>query len=278
MNTEITPVVKQLLILNVLFFIGTELIKMKFGTDIATDTFAMHYVESDKFEFWQPISHMFMHGGLGHIFFNMFALYSFGSTLEHFWGGKRFLFFYISCGLGAVLLQSSINYFQLQQTLAGANGLHLSQNTMHQVLNVDFIQGNYFNKEAFKNAIQPILEQAGKWNMIQQTSFDSLFKSAMAVNGAMLGASGAIYGLLIAFAFMFPNAQLGLMFIPIPIPAKYFVPAIVGIDVFLGLKGESLFGDGGTGVAHFAHVGGAISGFLIMWLWRNNKFNTNRWH
>ena len=275
---KITPVVKQLLIINVLFFVGSEFLNVKLGANFATDLFAMHYLESTKFEWWQPLTHMFMHGSLGHIFFNMFALYSFGSTLEHFWGGKRFLFFYISCGLGAVLVQSSINYFQLQQTLADASSLNLSKATLHQILNIDFIDSTQILPEVFKSGLQNILEKTNQWSLVNQSIFDSLLKGALEINSAMLGASGAVYGLLIAFAFMFPQAQLGLMFIPVPIPAKYFVPAIVALDVFLGLKGESLFGSGGTGVAHFAHVGGALFGFIIMWSWRNNKFNHNRWN
>ena len=275
---KITPVVKQLLIVNILFFVGSHFVDSRLGIGFANDLFAMHYLESDKFEWWQPLTHMFMHGGLGHIFFNMFALYSFGSTLEHFWGGKRFLFFYISCGLGAVLVQSSINYYQLQQTLAAASSLNLSKSTLHQILNINFIEDNHFSFELFKTALQTILQKTNQVAMVNQSIFNSLFKSAAEINGSMLGASGAVYGLLIAFAFMFPQAQLGLMFIPVPIPAKYFVPAIVGLDVFLGLKGESLFGSGGTGIAHFAHVGGALFGLIIMWSWRNNRFNQNRWN
>ena len=93
-----------------------------------------------------------------------------------------------------------------------------------------------------------------------------------------VGASGAIYGLLTAFAFMFPNAELALLFIPVPIKAKYFVPGLIFLDLFLGFKGSSIFGSGGTGIAHFAHVGGAITGFIMMWYWKNNSFNNRRWN
>ena len=97
-------------------------------------------------------------------------------------------------------------------------------------------------------------------------------------NTPSVGASGAIYGLLTAFAFMFPNAELALLFIPVPIKAKYFVPGLIFLDLFLGFKGSSIFGSGGTGIAHFAHVGGAITGFIMMWYWKNNSFNNRRWN
>ena len=112
-----------------------------------------------------------------------------------------------------------------------------------------------------------------RWaELLSKSNFES-FTSAFVVPA--VGASGAIYGLLVAFAFVFPNAELGIMFIPIPIKAKYFVPVIVGIDLFSGVTGFSIFGGG---VAHFAHVGGALFGFLMVWYWRKNQFNSNRWN
>ena len=106
-------------------------------------------------------------------------------------------------------------------------------------------------------------------------SFTSFFEAACVNQSTAVGASGAIYGLLVAFAFMFPNAELALMFIPIPIKAKYFVPVIVSLDLFSGVTGFSVFGGG---IAHFAHVGGALFGFLMVWYWRKNQFNANRWN
>jgi membrane associated rhomboid family serine protease len=203
---EITPTVKQLLIINVILFIGTEYSK---SIDL-NNLLALHYIGSPNFRVWQLVTHMFMHAGIAHIAFNMFGLYSFGSLLERFWGGKKFLFFYISCGLGAAALQLGINYYM--------NG-------------------------------------------------DS--------NGAMVGASGAIYGLLAAFAFLFPNAELAMIFIPIPIKAKYFVPLLVGFDLFSGFTGSTLMGGN---IAHFAHVGGAVLGVLIMLYWKKDQFNNNRWN
>ena len=209
---NITPTVKQLLIINILMFVGTIFVPQ------AKNILALFYFENPMFKFWQPITHMFLHHGFMHLFFNMFALYSFGSTLEHFWGGKKFLYFYIACGLGAAFLYTAVNYYDF-----------------------NFVG----NLQVF--------------------------------NSVAVGASGAVYGLLVAFAFMFPNAELALMFIPVPIKAKYFVPGIVALDLFLGFKGDSIFGSGGTGIAHFAHVGGAAVGYLLMKSWKDNQFNKNRW-
>jgi len=245
MMNNMTDTVKQLLILNILFFIGAQFVPQ------ATDLLALHYFESDKFKLWQPISHMFMHGGLMHIFFNMFALVSFGSALEHFWGPKKFLFFYFTCGLGAALIHSGINYYHFHD---GLNTLVLNGFKETEILNL-------INEGKFMTSWQAVLAPDTFENMI----------------GALtptVGASGAIYGLLVAFAFIFPNAELALMFIPVPIKAKYFVPGIVLLDLFSGVTGYSIFGGG---IAHFAHVGGALFGFIMMWYWKKNQFNQNRW-
>jgi membrane associated rhomboid family serine protease len=245
-----TPVVKQLLIINIIFFIGSQLVPVSY------DFLIMFFPENPNFNLWQPITHMFMHANLLHIAFNMFALYSFGSMLEHFWGGKKFLFFYISCGLGAALLNFAVNYYYYQESLNILIEDGYSKASILQILN----DGNI----------------AVKWKELLTDS--QLDNFVHAYGGAVLGASGAVYGLLTAFAFMFPNAELALMFIPIPIKAKYFVPGLLFIDLFLGLRGSSLFGSGGTGIAHFAHVGGAVAGFLMMLYWKKNQFNNNRWN
>ena len=249
---NITPVVKQLLIINILFFIGSYFVP------VAYDFFALYYPESEKFRGWQFITHMFMHApfpNVMHILFNMFALYSFGSALEHFWGGKKFLFFYISCGLGAAMLHTGVNYY-----------------FFHEGLNTLIAQG--FSKVEIMEVLQ------GKNNqelisILNTPHFENFTSSYF---GTVVGASGAIYGLLVAFAYMFPNAELALLFIPVPIKAKYFVPGILAIDLFLGFKGQSIFGAGSTGIAHFAHIGGALTGFLMMWFWKKNQFDKNRWN
>lgn len=246
---QITPTVKQLLIINIIFFVGAQFVPQ------ANELLSLHYFESNAFRVWQPLTHMFMHGNIGHIFFNMFALYSFGSALEHFWGSKKFLFFYISCGLGAALLHSLVNYYNFH---SGLDILVANGEKTGDVLNL--LKGGQYNLN---------------WEQILSGTKFTEFISAYMVPA--VGASGAIYGLLTAFAFMFPNAELALMFIPIPIKAKYFVPGLLVIDLFLGLKGGSIFG-GGTGIAHFAHIGGAVVGFIMMWYWKKNSFNDRRWN
>ena len=273
---KMTETVKQLLIINIIFYVGSN-----FVGDLAYDLLSLHNPASTDFRIWQPFTHMFMHAKLPelmHIAFNMFALVSFGSALEHYWGAKRFLFFYIVCGLGAAALQLGVNYYELQNTLELASKLHLSPESMKLILNSDMVQGNYYSPQLFEKAIRPILEKENVLNLLDKQSFGALFEGAMQTRETMVGASGAIYGLLIAFAFMFPTAELGIMFIPIPIKAKYFVPGIIAVDLFLGFQGSSLFGAGGTGIAHFAHVGGALTGFLLMWYWRRRMFKHKRWN
>lgn len=264
----ITPVVKQLLIINVIFFAGTQFVP------VAESLFALHYFENPLFKAWQPFTHMFMHANIMHIFFNMFALYSFGSALEHFWGGKKFLFFYISCGLGAALLHTGVNYFEIQSSLNSLSALRFSEADIKILLNADYKSMFDVNQQMIPGTVRTILERAG----CTQEQFNTLMQAVVTYKSTAVGASGAVYGLLVAFAFMFPTAQLGLLFIPVPIKAKYFVPGILIIDLILGLRGSSIFGAGSTGIAHFAHIGGAITGFIMMWYWKKSQFNKNRWN
>ena len=234
-----TETVKQLLIINIIFYIGSQFVSA------AYPLFSLYFPENPNFRFWQPITSMFMHApmpNLMHIAFNMFALVSFGSALEHFWGGKKFLFFYISCGLGAALLHVGFSYYEYNSALSALQEAKIPSD----VINMIAKEGKYN---------QTITD------LVPLSTLEQLFFS---FNTPSVGASGAIYGLLTAFAFMFPNAELALLFIPVPIKAKYFVPGLIFLDLFLGFKGSSIFGSGGTGIAHFAHVGGAITGFIMM--------------
>jgi membrane associated rhomboid family serine protease len=246
---NVTETVKQLIIINILFFIGTQLV-----SGPAYQYLALFFPENPAFKAWQPITYMFMHGGFMHILFNMFAVDSFGSALEQFWGSKKFLFFYISCGLGSALVHTGVNYYHFQEGLNTLLSNGFSKAEILQLLNEGKIDT--------------------RWQeLLTVTEFQN-FTSAYL--GTAVGASGAIYGIIVAFAFMFPNAELALMFVPIPIKAKYFVPGLVLVDLYLGISGKSIFGGGG--IAHFAHVGGALFGFLIMWYWKKNQFNSNRWN
>ena len=267
---RMTETVKQLLIINIIFYIGSYFVAT------AYPLFSLYYPENDNFRFWQPLTSMFMHApmpNLMHIAFNMFALVSFGSALEHFWGAKKFIFFYISCGLGAALLHLGVSYIQIHSILDSLSGLNLSDSDLKILLNADYRAIFSSEGQMMAGNVKTILENA----KCTQEQFNVLITAVQEFQTPSVGASGAIYGLLTAFAFMFPNAELALLFIPVPIKAKYFVPGILAIDLFLGFKGSSLFGSGGTGVAHFAHIGGALFGFIMMWYWKKNSFNNNRW-
>jgi membrane associated rhomboid family serine protease len=219
---NITPVVKNLLIINVIFFIATMLFPNQLEEHLA-----VFYFDSPFFRPWQPISYMFMHGGIGHIFFNMFALYSFGSILEAHWGAKRFINFYLITGLGALALQWAVQAFEVYQ-----------------------ITGSITNDIALAAAGNPTL--------------DGIYGSPM------LGASGAIFGLLVAFAMLYPNIEMYIMFIPMPVKAKYIIPVYIVIELFLGLGRFQ-----GDSVAHFAHLGGALIGYILVKIWRrkNNYYD-----
>lgn len=248
---RITKVVKHLIIINVILFFAT-----KFGlvpNANLSDLLALHFFENPDFRWWQYVSHMFMHGGMMHLFFNMYALWAFGGPLEKIWGQNKFLFFYFSCGVGAALVHSAVNYYYVQEgirALSEAGGI--SPEEIKSVL----AEGKY----------STVWEQ-----IIPKSTFNDMMSSYFT---AAVGASGAIYGILVAFAMMFPDAKLMLMFIPYPIKAKYFIPILVGLDLFSGITGFSIFGGN---IAHFAHVGGALIGFIVMWYWRKNSFNANRW-
>ncbi|WP_282787222.1 rhomboid family intramembrane serine protease [Flavobacterium croceum] len=262
---NITPVVKQLLIINIVFFLGTQFIG---NVDFNYKLFSLYYFENPNFRIWQPITSMFMHAqmpNLTHILFNMIALVSFGNVLEHFWGSKRFLFFYISCGLGAALIHTGVNYYVIHNTLHQLSSINFTPQDIQTLLNYSY------NPGAVAGEASNILARLH----VSQQQFNLLSEAIQSYQTSTVGASGAIYGLLVAFAFMFPNAELAMMFIPIPIKAKYFIPILIGLDLFSGVTGFSVFG---AGIAHFAHIGGAVFGFIIMMYWRNNKFNHNRWN
>ena len=241
---SLPDIVKQLIIINVLFFLGS----MSLG-NAAYDLLALHYPQNPKFAPWQVVTHMFMHGSINHILFNMFGLWMFGGTLAQMWGRNKFLFFYLSTGLGAAALQLGINYFQIS-TIMG-----------------QLVEAGY-SATALTETLQSGQYNTAWSNVISQAELSQLLTS---FNMSMVGASGALYGILVAFAFLFPNTELMIIFLPIPIKAKYFVPILLASDLFFGFSSYSL-----GPIAHFAHLGGAVTGYIMMWYWKRNQFN-NRW-
>jgi membrane associated rhomboid family serine protease len=233
------PVVKNLLIINGLFFIATFVLE-KQGIDLV-NILGLHYPLSPAFKPWQIVTYMFMHGGVAHILLNMFGLWMFGKVLENLWGSKRFLIFYMLTGFGAAAMQIAVAYFRL---------IPLYKEVSAENLNLIMTQGSDILAQS-KNFIDPI---AASMNDI--------------VNAPCVGASGALFGLLAAFGMLFPNTELFIMFIPIPIKAKYAVSLYAAYELFSGV--ENFQGDN---VAHFAHLGGAIVGFILVKYWQ--KKNTN---
>ncbi|MDD7886714.1 rhomboid family intramembrane serine protease [Flavivirga sp. 57AJ16] len=275
---RISETVKHLLIINVIMFIGTLVV----GQDLFFDWFAMHFPKSDAFQLWQIITHMFMHGGITHILFNMFALWMFGTPVEQALGSKRFLFIYISAGLGAVALQVAYYYFDFYPLLSNISDLGFSSDIIKSIVNLDIVDYNisgkgYFSQEIFENKLLSLFTDNNlDKSLLNQNSFNSLYEmNVITHNSTMVGASGCIMGILAAFGMMNPNAELMLIFLPIPIKAKYFIPGIIILDLISGLTGQSFFSPSNT--AYMAHVGGALIGFLIMWYWKKTQFNRNRW-
>ncbi|MEI6410751.1 MAG: rhomboid family intramembrane serine protease [Bacteroidota bacterium] len=212
-----TGVVRHLVIINVLMFIGTYVLLGPEHINYETGAYdhlgrlqlAVFMPGSEHWQPYQIVTHMFMHANVSHIAFNMFSLYIFGSMVEMVWGHKRFLFYYLFCGVGALVLQTGVQYWELS-----------------------------------KEGIDPM-------------SFD----------GCMLGASGAIFGVYAAFAYLFPNQIISLMFPPISMKAKYFVMIMAGLELVYGVSGT------GGNVAHFAHIGGAFFGFLLIMIWYKGRIS-----
>jgi len=246
----ITNTVKHLLIINIIMFVGT----MAIGNgELFYRLFALYFPKNDLFQPWQIITHMFMHGGVTHILFNMFALWMFGTAVEQVLGKKKFLFFYISSGLGAALIMLGFYYLKYlpSESVLVQSGLSLTE--IHQMLsNNELINGI--------NAMQKLELQ----------KMFSLF------NSSMVGASGAIMGVLVAYGMLFPESKLMLIFLPIPIKAKYFIPAIIALDLISAITGQSFFSPNNT--AYIAHVGGALTGFIIMYFWKKDQFDKYRWN
>jgi membrane associated rhomboid family serine protease len=237
--------IKILIIANVVFFAASSLLK---EADLHR-WLALYYPENENFHLWQLVTTMFMHGGFMHILLNMYALWAFGTPLEQMWGDKRFVVFYFLSGIGASIIFLLVNYFQFHT-----------------------IYDELISAGASAADIQTLLNTTNIPASLTSFSSEKLVTFYKLYHEPAVGASGAIYGVLVAFGMSFPNAKLALIFFPVPIAAKYFIPVLVGIDLFSGVTGVSIFGGGNIG--HFAHVGGAVIGFILMWSWRKKYSQT----
>lgn len=262
--TSMPPVVKNILIINVLFFLGNGLIGNILNQE-SVHIFGLHFFKSEYFKPWQFITHMFMHGGWTHLFFNMFALFMFGRVLEQVWGARRFLLYYAVCGLGAAALHTFVMWLDYSSMQTAFTAF---KNTPDPGLLANFISENSIPVKPF------VYEFIDSWsaNPSMQgyaSQGVAIFRNCIdyIINIPTVGASGAVFGLLLAFGMLFPNTQLMLLFPPIPIRAKYFVIIYGILEFFLGIRGGA-----GDNVAHFAHLGGMLFGFLLIKYW--NKYGS----
>ncbi len=240
--SSMPPVVKNLLIINVLIWLVMAIAP---AADHAfTKYLALYYFTSPGFYPFQLFTYMFLHGGFTHLFFNMFALVMFGMTIERAMGSARFLFYYISVGIGAALIQMGVFAIYINHL----EGLFDAE-TVREIVSRGW--------ELIQNGYNDTDPDAGKLNAF--------------VNTPMVGASGAIYGILLAFGFLFPNVPIYIFFIPVPIKAKWLVLGYFVIELFYGVGGHA------DGVAHFAHIGGMVFGFLLLLYWKRKGVFNNRW-
>lgn len=219
--SRVPVAVKNIIIINILVMIMTYL-----NETLMVEKFALFYPTSPFFHWWQPVTHMFMHGGFWHILFNMYTLYIFGSTLERVWGPKKFLIFYFVTGIGAAAIHTGVEWIQMQSWISqAAEGSQSALVSIHQL------------------KMTPTL-----------------------------GASGAIYGVLMGYALLYPDSMLVLFFPPIPIKAKWMVLIFAAIELVTGVTGT------GGGIAHFAHLGGLIFGFILIRFWKKKGTLYNRYN
>lgn len=229
-------VIKNLLIINGLFFLASVVLSNVFGTNLI-ELLGVYLPQSEHFRPYQFVTHMFMHGNMGHIFFNMFALWMFGNALENVWGPKRFLIYYFVTGLGAAFLHLGIQYWEYS-SLVG----QLSEVEINTVLR----EGSVLLEKGM-NYSNPIMGQANAL-----------------LNSPTVGASGAVFGVLLAFGMLFPNQYIYIYFV-LPVKVKYFVAIYGALELYNGIAN-----DPASNVAHFAHLGGMLFGFLLLRYWKKN--------
>jgi membrane associated rhomboid family serine protease len=231
---RLPPVVKNVIMINILMLLAYYAARSVLGINL-NSILGLYFPKSESFKPFQILTHMFMHGGIWHLFFNMYALFIFGQVLEKVWGPKRFLLYYMVCGLGAALVHESVIAFEYSKLIKAVNpeNLQLVLDEGAAYLN----QGKVFTNQTMQD-LQLLL------------------------NTPTVGASGAIFGVLLAFGVLFPNTQLMLIFPPIPIKAKYFVLGYGAIELYLA------FTQPGSNIAHAAHLGGMLFGYILIRYWR----------
>lgn len=244
MFNSIPPITRNIIILNVVVFIASFLLPQ------LNNIFAAYYPFSPNFKSWQIITHMFMHGSFMHILFNMFTLYSFGPILEQSLGDKKYLILYFLSGLGAFFLFNLWNFVEVQKIINDMEMLGLNPSEIFTKADINYV-GDL------------------KINAITAEGQELSQNLYIALRTPMVGASGAIFGVIAAFATLYPDAKIGILFIPIPVKVKYVLPIIIVGSIYLGIFG------GGGNIAHLAHVGGAIVGFILAKIWRKHLYRFN---
>ncbi|MEC5394037.1 rhomboid family intramembrane serine protease [Bergeyella sp. RCAD1439] len=249
MFRNLTPITKNIILLNVLVYLAANFLMNGYLYQILS----AYYPFSPNFHSWQILTHMFMHAPLGsgsgvtHILFNMFTLWSFGPVLEQTLGDRKFLVLYFASGLGAFLL---FNLWNIYEVTTLTNQLQAMGVEVSEI----FRKSDY----GYRGDLSISLESK-EGVALSQALFNAL-------RTPMLGASGAIFGVVAAFSTLFPNAKLMFLFVPFPVKAKYILPFIIAVSLYLGFSGQM------SGIAHFAHIGGALVGFLLALYWKRNRF------
>ncbi|MFC2151869.1 rhomboid family intramembrane serine protease [Bacteroidota bacterium] len=263
--SDIPPVVKNLIFINLIMLLATWVLANTFGIQL-NQILGLHYFKSDLFRPYQFVSHMFMHGGLMHLFFNMFALWMFGRVLETVWGSKRFFIYFIVTGLGAAALHTFVIHLQMVNIL---NDINAFSNTPTPEAFALLVKDHF--PEYYSQVYSKLLD--GWYSNPESTNYIVIAKQYInelmdiKMNIPTVGASGAVFGVLLAFGMLFPNTQLMLLFPPIPIKAKYFVIFYGGLELWLGLTQP------GSNIAHFAHLGGMLFGFILIKMWKGGRSN-----
>lgn len=279
---QVLPVIiKNLIIINVLVFLAQNVFSnssFSFNQDASpfgyiNDTFALHHILSPLFKPWQLVTNMFMHGGIGHLFFNMFALWMFGSVLENLWGAKRFLIFYLICGLGADVLHMVSMYYDSSTMITEFNNLkaNLDPDAFVTFVNKHGVPVHYTLDEA-NNILNELRTNANNIQVQNQALTLLADTTNQAISFPTMGASGAVFGCLAAFGLLFPNHLLYFYFF-VPIKAKWFVTGYIVLELFLGFQKMP-----GDNIARFAHVGGAVMGLILAYFWKKNSHRFRRWY